>query len=70
VSKESEHVALDLGIVTHVCICGSDTWKILASFDEYEIATYSLEMYCASCGNKAITPTPLDDPNSPDYCEE
>lgn len=66
-SKESDEVALDLGVVTHVCTCGCDTWKILASFDDYEIAMYSVEMYCASCGNKARTPTLLD---HPDYCED
>lgn len=70
-SKRSQSLpsesAIDLGMVTHVCVCGSDTWKILASFDDYEISTYSLEMYCVSCGNKAVTPTPLD---HPDYCED
>jgi hypothetical protein len=66
VSNENE-VPLDLGMVTHVCPCGSDTWKVLVSFDDYEIATYSLDMYCASCGNKARAPTLLDDPNYEEY---
>lgn len=54
---------IDLGVVTHECPCGSNLWKILVTFEEYEIATYSLEMYCAMCGNKAKTPTPLDIPD-------
>lgn len=66
-SLPSELVPLDLGMVTHVCVCGCDTWKILASFDDYEISTYSVEMYCVSCGNKAIAPTLLD---HPDYSED
>lgn len=53
---------LDLGVITHMCVCGSTLWKVLVSFDDYEIATYSLDMYCANCGNKAIAPTPLDRP--------
>lgn len=65
--SDVEDIALDLGMVTHVCVCGSDTWKILASFDDYEISTYSCEMYCVVCGNKAITPTILD---HPDYSED
>jgi hypothetical protein len=55
-------MSVDLGVVTHVCICGGNLWKILATFDDYEIAMYSLEMYCAECGAKAKTPTPLDKP--------
>lgn len=66
-NESDEQVALDLGMVTHVCPCGSDTWKILVSFEDYEIASYSLEMYCVSCGNKALAPTPLDDPDYEEY---
>lgn len=65
--ESSEPMALDLGMVTHICPCGEDTWKILVSFEEYEIASYSLDMYCISCGNKAIAPTILDDPNYEEY---
>lgn len=53
---------VDLGVVTHICICGNNLWKIAATFDDYEISTYSLEMYCTECGAKAKTPTPLDRP--------
>lgn len=59
----TEGASIDLGCVTRVCICGSETWKILATFDEdHEIATYSTEMYCAACGAKAETPLPINKP--------
>lgn len=51
---------IDLGTVTHRCICGSVMWKVLVSFEDFEIASYSLDMFCAECGAKAISPTPLD----------
>lgn len=53
---------IDLGVITHVCVCGSHQWKIVVSFDDYEIATYSLDMYCFDCGAKAIAPTAIDRP--------
>lgn len=51
---------MDLGMVTHVCLCGSKTWKILVTFDDYEIGSYSTDMYCFDCGCRAKSPTPLD----------
>jgi hypothetical protein len=59
---EDAPVPPDLGVVTHTCICGSNEWKVVVSFDDYEIATVSTEMYCRWCGAKAVTPTPLDRP--------
>jgi hypothetical protein len=57
--QESE--AMDLrGTPTHACICGSTVWNIKAVFDNYEIATYFLDMECAECGSLATAPTPLD----------
>lgn len=53
---------MDLGVVTHVCVCGSLQWKVIVSFEDYEIVTYSLDMYCAECGAKAIAPTEIDRP--------
>jgi hypothetical protein len=53
---------MDLDTITHQCVCGSVLWKVLVTFDDFEIATYSLDMYCAECGAKAIAPTPLDRP--------
>lgn len=48
-------------IVTRQCVCGSETFKILATFDEdYEVASYSTDMYCVECGRYWGTPTPLD----------
>lgn len=56
---------IDLAEITHVCVCGCNLWKVLVSFEDYEISTHSLDMYCSECGSKAITPTPLDNPNNP-----
>lgn len=53
--------AMDLrGTPTHQCICGSPVWNIHATFDDYEISTYYLEMQCSECGSLATAPTPLD----------
>ena len=54
---------IDLGVVTHVCVCGSGLWLIQATFDDYEIATYSTEMFCAECGSRAHSPTEPDRPS-------
>ena len=53
---------LDLGVITHECICGGNLWKVLVTFADYQIATYSLDMYCFNCGAKAIAPTEVDRP--------
>lgn len=51
------------GIPSHECLnCGSDTFKILAKFEDYEIAWYTLSGYCASCGSPVTVPCPSDDP--------
>lgn len=53
--------AMDLrGRPTHACICGGTVWNLQASFEDYEIATYYLEMQCTQCGSLATAPTPLD----------
>jgi hypothetical protein len=58
-SQETE--GLDLrGTPTHACVCGSTIWNIQAVFDNYEIATYFLDMECVQCGSLATAPTPLD----------
>lgn len=49
-------------IITHQCFCGSDTFKLLVTFDDYEIASYSTDMYCAGCGAYFGAPTPIDRP--------
>lgn len=52
---------LDLrGTPTHVCVCGSNQFLVRTIFDNYEIATYFLDMICASCGNLLTAPTPVD----------
>ena len=56
---EQQNTAMDLrGTPTHECICGSQIFYIKAVFDNYEIATYFLDMQCVECGNLATAPTP------------
>ena len=50
--------------VHHTCpVCGSFVWNIKASFDDYELVAYFLDMECADCGTYALAPTPLDKPS-------
>lgn len=57
IPKES----MDLrGTPTHQCICGSEVWSLQVVFDNYEIATYYLDMQCVQCGSIATAPTPVD----------
>jgi hypothetical protein len=58
----SDEPNVDLGVITHVCTCGGNLWKVLVTFEDYEIATYSLDMYCSECGARAIAPTEVDRP--------
>ena len=49
-------------IVMHECICGSNLWRVICAFENYEIATYFEDMECVMCGTRAQAPTPLDAP--------
>jgi hypothetical protein len=58
-----ESVISTRGIPSHECLnCGSDTFKILVKFEDYEIAWYTTSGYCAACGAEVTVPTPLDNP--------
>jgi hypothetical protein len=60
---EPEGPSYDLtGIVTHECMCGSNLWHIVATFEDYDIAMYFEDMQCVACGSRAQAPCPLDDP--------
>ena len=48
------------GTPTHACICGSSHFYVRAVFENYEIATYFLDMQCTECGALLTAPTPLD----------
>lgn len=48
------------GTPTHECICGSRFFDVPVSFDNFEIATYYLDMRCVDCGSIYTAPTPLD----------
>ena len=53
--------AMDVrGTPTHLCPCGCNIWNLKVIFDDYEIATYFLDMECANCGSLATAPTPVD----------
>lgn len=52
--------------VIHVCPCGSNLFRLVVSFDDYEIATYSTDMECIECGTRAKAPTPIDKPGYED----
>jgi len=53
--------AMDLrGEPTHLCPCGCNIWNLKVVFDDYEIATYFLDMECINCGSLATAPTPID----------
>ena len=55
---------VDLGEVTHLCICGSQFWNVQVAFEDYDIAMYFTEMSCVNCGARALAPTPADRPGS------
>ncbi len=48
------------GVPTHVCPCGCDVFNLKVIFDNFEIASYFLDMECANCGTLATAPTPID----------
>ena len=48
------------GTPTHLCPCGSQIWNLKVIFEDFEIATYFLDMECVSCGSVATAPTPVD----------
>ena len=53
--------SIDLrGTPTHLCPCGSFIWNVKVVFEDYEIATYFLDMECVNCGSVATAPTPVD----------
>jgi hypothetical protein len=60
-AEEFESKKMDLrGTPTHECVCGSRVWRIHATFLDYEVASYFLDMECADCGTYATAPTLLD----------
>lgn len=48
--------------ICHVCPCGSSLFRIVASFDDYEISAYSTDGECLDCGTRVKVPTPIDKP--------
>lgn len=59
--KPDYQSAMDLrGLPTHLCACGCNIWNLKVIFQNFEIATYFLDMECANCGSLATAPTPVD----------
>jgi hypothetical protein len=53
--------SMDLrGTPTHVCVCGNEIFNLKVVFEDFEIATYFLDMECSKCGSLATAPTPMD----------
>ena len=53
--------AFDLSdTIMHTCVCGSNMWRVIVMFEDYEISSYFLDMECFSCGTRAKAPTPID----------
>ena len=51
------------GIPSNECInCGSNMFKIVAGFDDYNISFWFTEAECANCGSPLTAPCPVDDP--------
>lgn len=48
--------------ILHICVCGSNMWRLIVSFEDYEIASYATDMECLECGTRAKAPTPIDKP--------
>lgn len=44
----------------HVCMCGSQVFNVMASFDDYELVWYFLDATCVNCGNLVRVPCPPD----------
>ena len=58
---EDSYESMDLrGVPTHQCVCGSTMFNVRATFYNFEIASYMLDMECVKCGSLATAPTPLD----------
>lgn len=48
--------------VLHECVCGGRAFRLVVTFDNYEIATYSTDMECLECNTRCKAPTPIDRP--------
>lgn len=53
--------------VVHRCHCGNSVFRVFATFEEYEMTTYSTDGECIECGSRFKVPTPID---NPDYKED
>jgi len=60
-NSRNDYPPMDLrGTPTHACVCGSQHFYVRTIFENYEIATYFLDMQCVECGALLTAPTHLD----------
>ena len=52
-----EHAVDYRPMITHECACGSTMFRLIVTFEDYEIATYFLDMECIACGSRYNAPT-------------
>lgn len=48
--------------IVHVCHCGNSVFQIFATFDDYQMASYSTDGECVECHSRFKVPTPVDRP--------
>ena len=48
------------GLPTHACPCGEKVFRILATFDDFQISLYVLDAECNACGALLTAPCELD----------
>jgi hypothetical protein len=66
VSSEPRGVMPDIdtrGVPSHECFnCGSRMFRVVAAFEDFDIAMWGLDAECFACGLPATVPCPIDDP--------
>ncbi len=48
------------GVPTHACPCGEKVFIVHATFDDYEISMYGLNVECSACGALLTAPCEVD----------
>lgn len=56
------------GIPTHQCLnCGGNQFRVMAAFEDYDIAMWGLDGECFVCDSPVTVPCPVDDPQSVEF---
>lgn len=61
--KKDYSKAMDLRghSIGDICVCGSELFTAIVSFEYGEIIFYFLDGECVDCGSLVTLPTPIDD---------